>query len=119
MPPLDPPQPRSWNARAIAWWGERLPLGPALSLATSKSVPIHRRSWVYLLGGVALFLFGLQVATGCLLMLRYQPTEAAAHESVTRIMTVSALRLAGPLRARLEPPTSSWPPCCCIWRPCC
>jgi cytochrome b6 len=39
------------------------------------------------LGGAALFLFALQAATGCLLMLYYQPSEAAAHESVRQIMT--------------------------------
>jgi cytochrome b6 len=32
------------------------------------------------------FLFALQAATGFLLMFYYQPTEAAAHESVQRIM---------------------------------
>jgi cytochrome b6 len=50
-------------------------------------VPIHRHSWIYLLGGAALFLFGFQVATGCLLMLYYQPSESTAHESVQYIMT--------------------------------
>ncbi len=48
---------------------------------------MHRHSWIYCLGDTAVFLFGLQVATGCLLMLYYQPTEASAHESVRRIMT--------------------------------
>jgi len=52
-----------------------------------KTVPIHRHSWVYLLGGAALFLFTLQLAGGCLLLLYHQPTEASAHESVRRIMT--------------------------------
>ena len=60
---------------------------PVLALAARKSVPIHGWTWIYLVGGAALFLFGLQIATGCLLMIYYQPTEAAAHESVTRIMT--------------------------------
>ena len=88
MAPLDPLQPRSWHARTAAWWRERMPWGPVWARAAQKSVPIHGRSWVYLVGGAALFLIGLQVATGCLLMLYYQPTEATAHESVTRIMTV-------------------------------
>jgi cytochrome b6 len=33
-----------------------------------------------------MFLFALQLASGCLLMLYYQPTESCAHESVRRIM---------------------------------
>ena len=52
-----------------------------------KTVPIHRHTWIYLLGGASLFLFGFQVATGCLLMLYYQPSESTAHESVQHIMT--------------------------------
>lgn len=40
-----------------------------------------------MLGGAALFLFALQVTSGCLLMLYYQPTVASAHESVERIMS--------------------------------
>jgi cytochrome b6 len=69
-----------------AWWRERAPLGIAWEFAARKTVPEHRLSWIYLLGGAALFLFAIQVATGCLLMLYYQPTEAAAHASVSRIM---------------------------------
>ena len=51
-----------------------------------KTVPSHRHSWIYLLGGGAMFLFALQLASGCLLMLYYQPSESCAHESVRRIM---------------------------------
>jgi cytochrome b6 len=72
---------------AAAWLRERIDLEPLVALAAKKTVPIHRRSWIYLLGGVALFLFGLQVATGALLMLYYQPTEAAAFQSVETIMS--------------------------------
>ena len=54
-----------------------------------KTVPSHRQSWIYLLGGAAMFLFALQLATGCLLMLYYQPSEASAHQSVQRIMVES------------------------------
>ena len=50
-------------------------------------MPIHRWSWLYLLGGAALFLLVLQVATGCLLMLYYQPAQDTAHESIKQIMT--------------------------------
>jgi len=75
------------RAATAAWFRERIDLGPALALMAKKTVPIHRHSWIYLLGGAALFLLGLQVAGGALLMLYYQPTEAAAYESVQRIMT--------------------------------
>lgn len=72
---------------ASSWFQERLPLGPLAGWLAEKTVPLHRSSWIYVLGGAALFLFALQVATGCLLMLYYQPTEAAAHASVGTIMT--------------------------------
>ncbi|MFH1264099.1 MAG: cytochrome bc complex cytochrome b subunit, partial [Planctomycetota bacterium] len=79
--------PELLRAKAVSWFRERIDPGPVIALAAKKTVPIHRHGWIYLLGGAALFLFGLQVATGALLMLYYQPTEAAAHESVQRIMT--------------------------------
>ena len=34
-------------------------LAPLVALADAKTVPMHRHSWIYLLGGVALFLFGI------------------------------------------------------------
>jgi quinol-cytochrome oxidoreductase complex cytochrome b subunit len=73
---------------AGSWLRERLELGPVFGWLRQKTVPVHRHSWIYLLGGAALFLFACQVATGCLLMLYYQPTEAAAHASVRTIVHV-------------------------------
>ena len=42
--------------------------------------------WYYF-GGITLFLFGVQVATGILLLLYYRPTPTEAYESVQFIMT--------------------------------
>jgi quinol-cytochrome oxidoreductase complex cytochrome b subunit len=72
---------------AAAWVRARIDWQPALDLMAKKTVPIHRHAWAYLIGGAAMFLAGLQVVTGCLLMLYYQPSETTAHESVRRIMT--------------------------------
>lgn len=69
-----------------AWFRTRLDLKPAIALLRRKPVPIHRQSWIYTLGDALVFLFGLQVASGFLLVFYYQPTEASAHESVRRIM---------------------------------
>ena len=78
--------PEAVRGRAAAWFRERIDLGPLLGWMTKKTVPSHRRSWIYVLGGAALFLFVLQVASGCLLMFYYQPAASCAHESVQRIM---------------------------------
>lgn len=80
-------RPEALRAAAAGWFRQRLDLGPLWALMAKKTVPVHRHGWIYLTGGAALFLLGLQVAGGCLLMLYYQPTEAAAHQSVERIMT--------------------------------
>ena len=79
--------PNRLRRNVADWFGERVDLRPLAAAAAKKTVPVHRRSWIYLLGGTALFLFGLQVAGGALLMLYYQPSEASAHESVRRIAT--------------------------------
>ncbi len=75
------------RAKAASWLGERIDWQPLAGALAKKTVPIHRHTWIYLLGGASLFLSGFQVATGCLLMLYYQPSESTAHESVQYIMT--------------------------------
>ena len=56
-------------------------------LAAKKRVPIHRMTSFYFLGGMALFLFGIQVLSGMLLSLYYKPSPDQAFESVQAIMT--------------------------------
>lgn len=80
-------EPARLGSAAAAWFRERIDAGPLLRLLDRKTVPSHRHSWIYLLGGAALFLFALQVASGSLLMLYYQPSAEAAHESVRKIAT--------------------------------
>ena len=50
-------------------------------------MPVHRYSYWYFLGGMTLFLFGVQVLTGALLLLYYRPGADEAFESVQFIMT--------------------------------
>ena len=57
------------------------------SLAAKKTVPLHRVTHFYFLGGMALFLFGIQIVTGVLLSLYYKPSPDQAFESVRAIMT--------------------------------
>lgn len=80
------PEPDVFRSNIAGWFRERIDLGPVLALAAKKTVPVFRHSWIYMLGGAALFLFVLQVASGALLMLYYQPSEATAYESVQRIV---------------------------------
>ncbi len=66
---------------------DRLDLAPLVDFATHKEVPQHRHSWAYYFGGLTLFFFMVQVATGILLLLYYRPTAEAAFESVQFIVT--------------------------------
>ena len=70
-----------------AWLDDRLGLETARALAAKKTVPIHRHSIWYYFGGMTLFLFLIQAATGILLLLYYRPSADAAFESVQFIMT--------------------------------
>lgn len=84
----DDPRPLSWlPQRLIDFVFERFGLDSALALMAKKRVPIHRRTVFYYLGGMALFLFGIQLATGMLLTLFYKPSPEQAFESVQAIMT--------------------------------
>jgi cytochrome b6 len=53
----------------------------------SKEIPKHKFTFFYLLGGISLFLFVVQLVSGVLLSLYYMPHPDHAYESVMRIMT--------------------------------
>lgn len=78
-----PPAPR---LSLSAWVRDRLGWDDFAHLAAKKEVPIHRYTVFYYLGGMALFLFFVQVATGILLLLYYRPGAAEAFESVQYVM---------------------------------
>jgi cytochrome b6 len=73
-------------ARFKSWVEERLGWDDIAHLAQKKEVPIHQWTIFYYLGGMALFLFTVQVATGILLLLYYRPSSAEAFESVQYMM---------------------------------
>ena len=70
-----------------AYLGERFPVDKLnyASMVQKKEVPVHRLSWAYYLGGLALFFFAVQVFTGLMLLFYYQPTVSDAHASVEYI----------------------------------
>ena len=71
----------------LGWIEERVDLDPLREFVRHKAVPVHKHSHWYYLGGMTLFLFIVQVLTGILLLLYYQPSESLAFESVRFIMT--------------------------------
>jgi cytochrome b6 len=74
-------------ARIRDWLDERLDWADLIAPLRQKTVPRHRLSYWYFLGGITLFLFLLQVLTGILLLLYYRPSANEAFESVQYIMT--------------------------------
>ncbi len=69
------------------WLEERVGISQLVELGREKRIPLHRHSVWYYLGGMTLFLFGIQVATGILLLLYYRPSAGEAFESVQFLMT--------------------------------
>ena len=66
---------------------ERLGLDALQGMAGKKRVPIHSATHFYYFGGMALFLFIIQIVTGILLSLYYKPSPDQAFESVQAIVT--------------------------------
>ncbi len=69
------------------WLEQRVGLDELLAFGREKQIPLHRHSIWYYFGGMTLFLFGIQVATGILLLLYYRPSAGEAFESVQFLMT--------------------------------
>jgi len=73
--------------KVIDWVDERLDLSGVRHFVADKGVPVHAQKIWYYLGGMTLFLFGVQVFTGILLLLYYRPSATEAYESVQFIVT--------------------------------
>lgn len=69
------------------WLDDRFGWDDLIAPLRHKTVPLHRLSYWYFLGGITLFLFIIQVLTGILLLLYYRPGANEAFESVQYIMT--------------------------------
>jgi cytochrome b6 len=69
------------------WLDERLDLSGVRHFIAEKGVPVHTQKIWYYLGGMTLFLFGVQIFSGILLLLYYRPSASEAYESVQFIVT--------------------------------
>jgi quinol-cytochrome oxidoreductase complex cytochrome b subunit len=66
------------------WFADRLGLTRIQGSLAKHTVPRH--GFMFYLGGITLFLLVVQVASGILMTLYYQPDAAQAHASVERIV---------------------------------
>ncbi len=74
--------------RLARWLDERYEITPLVDFLRHKEVPIGAHSLVwYYLGGTTLFFFSVQIATGVLLLMYYEPGEATSYESLRYITT--------------------------------
>jgi cytochrome b6 len=69
-----------------AFFKERYPITSVTDFFAKKSVPVYKHTIWYYFGGITLFLFCVQVATGILLLLYYRPSADHAYESVKFIV---------------------------------
>jgi cytochrome b6 len=68
------------------WLDRRVGLVDLEYLVHKKQVPLHRHTIWYYFGGMTLFLFAIQIATGILLLFYYRPSAEEAYESVQFLM---------------------------------
>lgn len=68
------------------WIAERLPVrAEDLRELTNEPVPRHLKRWWFCLGGTPAYLFVVQIVTGLLLAIYYQPSPSRAYDSVRHI----------------------------------
>ena len=78
--------PGAPHGKLWTWLDERIGLAELEKLAKKKQVPVHRHGLWYYFGGMTLFLFVVQVASGILLLFYYRPSAEEAYESVQFLM---------------------------------
>jgi len=78
------PPESSVSGKLLRYLLRRLPVWPLIAFFAKKKVPQHRHSGWYTLGGIAMFFFVVQVVTGVLLMIYYNP--GSPWQSVQRIV---------------------------------
>ncbi len=96
-------------SRVAAWFQERVPVsGAELRELTNEPVPNHLKRWWFALGGTPAYLFIVQIATGILLAVYYQPSSTSAYQSVRYISeeAATAARVAA-VEAQLSVPNHS------------
>jgi quinol-cytochrome oxidoreductase complex cytochrome b subunit len=74
------------HGRVGGWFEERLHASDLFRALLHVRIPVSAQT--YFFGGIALFLFGVQLVTGTLLSLYYKPTPEAAYDSVKYITSV-------------------------------
>src|SRR5262249_16779420 len=78
-----PEAPGSIGERLYRWLDARFGVGKVVEFARHKEGPIGGLSMVwYCLGGTTLFFFPVQLVSGVLLLMYYQPGEATSYESI-------------------------------------
>ena len=70
----------------VQWFEERVRATALFNALLHVPIPVEAKT--YYLGGITLFLFMVQVATGTLLSLYYKPTPEAAYDSVKYITSI-------------------------------
>jgi len=78
----------SASERLYQWFDERYGIAPLVEFFRHKEVPVgaHSTVWYYL-GGTTLFFFTVQILSGILLLVYYQPGENTSYESIRYITT--------------------------------
>lgn len=71
----------------LRWINERYRIEKILYFSREKSVPLHKGTIWYYFGGITLFLFGIQVITGLLLLFYYRVGPDTSFESIKFIIT--------------------------------
>ena len=72
--------------RIVDWLHERVPVSAEqLAELTNEPVPNHLKKWWFCLGGTPAYFFVVQIVTGILLALYYQPAPETAYESIRYI----------------------------------
>ena len=79
-------QASNWKDVLYNELDERLKISEIAELASHKTVPIHKHSIWYYFGGISMLFFAVQMVTGMLLLMHYEPGITTSYASIQKLM---------------------------------
>ena len=79
------------SSKVFRWLDDRFDLRALIAIGKKKTVPVHKHTWFYYLGGITLMLFGVVLRGSSFVFRAYDDRDDAHHQRWSRIFAISSV----------------------------